>query len=139
ALTMQRLTKHFGHTFGCPHYVSRINCLMCRDENKSVYSIFQSAFGNDQGTENVIANGLPGVVHLHQWHVLIRGGMKKHFWVPGIENVVHTALVFYISCKRYDLSFGPMFRQPLFCHVKGEFACFEQNNAPWLESRELTT
>ena len=90
-----------------------------------------------QRAEHVVAHRLPGVVHLHQRHMLVGRGVEHELRRPGREDLLQARGVLHVGRQRHDLEAGFVLADPLLDAVQRELARLHQHQPRGLEAREL--
>ena len=76
--SLQRLADQFRQALGGAHHVGRVDRLVGGDQHELLHAVRAcAARGEHQRAEHVVEHRLPGVVVLHQRHVLVGGRMKN--------------------------------------------------------------
>ena len=70
AIAREPLDNHFSHSFGSPHDIRRLYCLICGNEHKFVHMVLDSQSGNVQCAKHVITDCFGGF-SFHQRNMLI--------------------------------------------------------------------
>ncbi len=134
---LQRLADQLGQALGCAHHVGRVPRLVGGHQHEFLHAVVARRARQLQRPEDVVLRGLPGIVDLHERHVLVGGRVDHHRRPEPGENRLYPARIAYIADDRcYGRGFlcGCEF---LLHAVQGVLVQLEQDQARRLESRDL--
>ena len=91
-LFVKGLDDHLAEALAGAHDVGGVDGLVGGNEDKALAAVEHGGIGRAVGAEGVVLNGLTGAV-LHEWDMLVGGGVVDQLGAVGAEDLVQTAAV----------------------------------------------
>src|SRR5688572_15964518 len=130
------LQKNFSQTLARPHYIRGIDRFVSGNKDEIVNVEFRRKFSQKRRAKTVVSQRLARLL-FHHGNVLMSCGMKDDLWMKTIENVTHASLVENISDQRQNNAAKAALDQLLLNLKCLKFRLIDQQQAFWIERRDL--
>ena len=97
ARALEALADNLGEALGRAHHAGRIDGLVGGNQHEFLDLGRHRRAGEHPGAIGVVAHRLPGVGVLHQWHVLVRRGMKDDVGRLAVEDLFDQCHMLHIA------------------------------------------
>ena len=96
-------------------------------------------FGQTFGTEHIVPDSLPGVLPLHQGHVLVGGGMEDHRGTMARKNPIQPCHILHVANDKRTRYLRELPLKFLLDPIQGELRDVQQNQQTRIEQGELAS
>ena len=122
---LQRLAHHFRQSLAGTHDIGRIDRFIGGDQDEFFYPVPNCRLCQDISSPYIIQHGLPSILLLHQWNMLVSSCMKNNGHLKLRKYLIQSSLVFDIAYCEYHSHFRETAFEFLLHVVKREFVQLE--------------